>query len=40
MENVETTNNDIELAEKHETDEECIDEMPKEVLKLFNIEKY
>ena len=37
---MEDTGNQIELTEKHETEEECIDEMPKDVLKLFNMENY
>ena len=28
---MEDTGNQIELTEKHETDEECLDEMPKDI---------
>ena len=33
------TNNNVELTEKHETEEE-FDGIPKEVIKLLNLEQY
>jgi hypothetical protein len=32
--------NDIELTEKHETEEEEFDGIPKEAIKLLNLEQY
>lgn len=40
MEGAVETNNSIELVEKHETNEDNCDKIPKEVLKLFNMEEY
>lgn len=33
-------NNSVELTEKHETEEEEFDGIPKEVIKLLNLEQY